>query len=282
MKIDKPTLAKLKKFANAFKTARERNANESDTVMYLVRFFDEVLGWDPLSGELTKEFGVKERYCDFAVLLEPKIEGCKPEFLIEAKAASIKNLNPKHIEQAENYASRTPINWVLLTNGIEWQFYHLEFAQDSGITDDLVFALNFVEELEKDPDLVWDTLSVLAKSNVQDGSLETYYEQKKLLSPKAIVNTLLGEAVLTKIRQELNRQAPARLDIKSVFHAVMQVLTAEAVAAAGDILPPLKKKRHHRHRVSDKTEQPEQPEQPASPMTCETAPQATAQEEIPT
>ena len=35
MAIDKATLVKLKKFAQVFKDARDRNANESDTVMYL-------------------------------------------------------------------------------------------------------------------------------------------------------------------------------------------------------------------------------------------------------
>ena len=33
MTIDKPIAAKLKKFAGVFKDAKEREANESDTVM---------------------------------------------------------------------------------------------------------------------------------------------------------------------------------------------------------------------------------------------------------
>jgi|SRR5690348_14082392 len=138
MSIDKPTLAKLRKFADVFKAARERNVDESNTVMYPIKFFEEVLGYDPLEGEITTEIPVKERYCDFAVVLGGKTDDGKPrpEFLVEAKAAHIKSLNEKHIEQAENYASRLPVNWVLLTNGIEWQLYHLTF--DNGIQSDLV------------------------------------------------------------------------------------------------------------------------------------------------
>jgi len=45
MPADKATLAKLRKFAEVFKAARDRNANESDTVMYLAtgrkRMFSE-------------------------------------------------------------------------------------------------------------------------------------------------------------------------------------------------------------------------------------------------
>ena len=44
MALDKSTSAQLKRFATAFKDARERGANESDTVMYLIKFFEE---WIP-------------------------------------------------------------------------------------------------------------------------------------------------------------------------------------------------------------------------------------------
>ena len=200
----------------------------------------------------------------------------KPEFLVEAKAAHVKTLGEKHIEQAENYASRAPVNWVLLTNGVEWQLYHLTF--DNGIQPDLVFKLDYLETLATDPDLVWDTLSVLAKSSVQENSLETYYEQQKLLSPKTIVATLVGEEVLMKVRQELNRKAPARLELKDVFHAVVQVLNSEAVAAAGNLNAPAKRRKRHRRRAGNGSEQPETQ---ISAPPGQPQPQTDAAEEMP-
>lgn len=242
MPIDKETLNKLKKYAEVFKNAREQDTSEANTVMYLIEFFKDVLDYDPLLGEISRELQIKERYCDFGIRL-----GDKVVFIVEAKSAGIKSLNAKHIEQAGNYASHGAINWVLLTNGVEWHLYHLTF--EAGIQHDLVFDLNFVDGLEKNPDFVWDTLSILAKSNVEGNSLQTYYEQKKLLSPKTVVNILLGEEVLMKVRQELNRKAPARLELTSVFHAVLQVLRTEAVAEAGDITPPAKKRRRKRRKI---------------------------------
>jgi hypothetical protein len=280
MNTDKSTLGKLKKFGDVFKAARERNENESNTVMILIKFFEELFGYDPLTGEITKEIPIKDRFCDFAIVLGGKTDEGKPkpEFLVEAKAAGVKNLNEKHIEQAYNYASRAPVNWIVLTNGLEWKLYHLAFDEKSGITPDLVFELNFLEDFETDPDFVWDKLSVLAKSNVLEKSLETYYEQQKLLSPKTIVGTLLGEEVLMKIRQELNRKAPARLALKDVFHAVTQVLDSEAVAAAGGLIPPLKKRRKKRRHNNNDSEQPETPTS-ASPSQLQ--PQAAEETEIP-
>jgi predicted type IV restriction endonuclease len=276
MSIDKPTLAKLKKFADAFKAARERNANESDTVMILIKFFEEVLGYDPLSGEITKEIPVKERYCDFAIVLDRKTEERKPEFLVEAKAAGVKSLIEKHIEQAYNYASRAPVHWVLLTNGLEWQLYHLAFDEKSGITPDRVFEVHYLEDLEANPDFVWDRLSVLAKTNVRANGLETYYELTQLLSPKTIVSTVLGEEVLRKIRQELDRQGRARLELRAVFDAVVRVLNSGAVAAAGDIMAPTKKRRRRR------TGESKRPEAEASAIPIQAQPQPAAEEETPT
>src|ERR1019366_7163383 len=150
MPMDKSILAKLKKFGDVLKAAHERKSNESDTVMYLVKFFEEVFSYDPLSGEITKEIQIKERYCDFAIILDSKTDDGKPkpEFLVEAKSASIKSLNAKHIEQASNYGANKGINWVVLTNGVEWHLYHLTFDKDKGIQPDLVFEINYLEKVE--------------------------------------------------------------------------------------------------------------------------------------
>jgi hypothetical protein len=81
-----------------------------------------------------------------------------------------------------------------------------------------------------------------------------------------------------KIRQELNRKAPARLALKDVFHAVTQVLDSEAVAAAGGLIPPLKKRRKkRRHNNNDS----EQPETPTSVSPSQLQPQAAEETEIP-
>lgn len=280
MPIDKATMAKLRKFAKVFAEASQRDANESDTVMYLVEFFKEVLDYDPLCGEIVKEVPINDRFCDLAIRPDDKSD--KIAFLVEAKPAGIKVLKDKHIEQAENYASHAGINWVVLTSGVMWQLYHLTFGNDIGIARELVIDLNFPDALEDKPAYVWDTLSVLSKRNVREGSLDTYYEQQKLLSPKNVVNLLLSEEVLMKLRQELNRKAPARLDLGAVFHAVVHVLNPEAVASAGEIDPPAKRRRHHKHRkdegvgedesredgaqIAEEKEAPEsQPQNPAAP-----------------
>lgn len=253
MDIDKITLGKLKKFAQVFKDARERGANESDTVMYLIKMFEDVLGYDSLSGEISKEVSIKDRYCDFCIKLDGEIE-----YLIEAKAASHKSLREKDIEQAENYASRSGINWVLLTNGLEWQLYHLVFAEGEGINHDVVLSFNLVEEIEDNPDKIWTQMRLLTKDGIENGELEAFLSQKKVLSPASLIKALFTEKVLTAVRRELNRASDFRLDIEDVFKAVKEVITKDAIMEAGDIGFKKRKKKKKRFTKGDIDKQEDQ------------------------
>jgi hypothetical protein len=208
--------------------------------MYLVKFFEEVFGYDSLKGEISKELSIKDRYCDIAL----KIDG-EVKLLVEAKAAGLKGLTEKHIEQAENYASRAGLTWVLLTNGIEWRLYHLTFNEGEGIAHDVAFEVSLLDE---NRDAAWERLSLLSRASMKKDEIEEYWSQQKILAPSSIVRVLLDETVLTVVRRELNRVAPARLEMKDVFSAVRDVLSKEALADAGDLGPPKKRKRRRKVR----------------------------------
>jgi hypothetical protein len=246
MGLDKQTTNQLVRFATAFREARERGANESDTVMYLVKFFEEVLGYDSLKGEISKELAIKDRYCDLAL----KVDGAV-RVLVEVKAANQKSLNAKHIEQAENYASRAAIPWVVLTNGIEWHLYHLTFSQTEGIAHDLAFSANLLDDVEKSAELLWQKLEVLTRQGVKKGSLEDFWSQKKILSPASVVRVLFHEDVLRLVRRALRRDADAMLDIDDVFRAVRDVISKEALADAGDLGIVKRRKRRKKVQKTD-------------------------------
>jgi hypothetical protein len=245
MAIDKTTITNLQRFATAFREARERGANESDTVMFLVKFIEEVLGYDSLKGEISKELSIKDRYCDVALKV-----GGMVRVLVECKAASIRALVEKHIEQAENYASRAGIRWVVLTNGIGWKLFHLSFGESEGIAHESAFEVNLLEDLETGADSLWGKLSLLSRESVEADGLEQFWSQKKALSPAAVVRVLFSQDVLTVIRRELNRNAPARLDIEDVFTAIREVLSKEALLEAGDIGITKRRKRRRRRKVT--------------------------------
>lgn len=240
MGLDKATMVQLSRFATAFREARDRGANESDTVMYLVKFFEDVLGYDSLKGEISKEVAIKDRYCDIGLKVDGAIR-----LLVEAKAASLKSLADKHIEQAENYASRSAMPWVLLTNGVEWRLYHLSFGD--GIEHAVAFEFNFLEELERDPEAMWAKFELLTRASMKKDLLEDFWQQKKVLSAASVVRVLFHEDVLRVVRRLLRKDAEAMLDIEDVFTAVRDVISKEALADAGDL--GITKRRKRRRKV---------------------------------
>lgn len=237
MSADKATVKKLTLYASIFKEAREKGVNESDTVMYLVHMFEDVLGYNSLHGEISKEISIKNKYCDFCTKIDGEIE-----YIVEAKSAAHKALKESDIEQAENYASHANLTWVLLTNGIDWQLFHLDFGE--GITHDLVFNFNLIDEIENNNfDKVWSLLRLISKEGILNDELETYFSQKKALSPSSLIKVLVSEPVLTVIRRELNRVSEFRLDIEDVFTSIRDVLSKDALMVAGDLCYKKKKKR---------------------------------------
>jgi len=230
MAVPRATLSLLRRFAEAFQEARSHGSNESNTVMYLVKFFEEALGYDSLKGQISKELAIRDRFCDIALKPDGTVR-----ILVEAKAASVVTLRDKHIEQAENYASRAGIPWALLTNGVEWRLYHLTFAEADGIAHELAFTVNLMEDLTGDPEGVWSKLSLLRPDAVTRGNLDEFWAQKKALRPAAVVRAVFDPSVLRRLRRELNREAPARLDLQDVFNALRDVLSKEALLEAGDL-----------------------------------------------
>ena len=189
---------------------------------------------------ISREQQIQGRYCDIAL----KVEG-EVVMLIEAKQAGMK-LGEKEIEQAENYASRSGIEWVALTNGSEWQLYHVTFADGEGITHELAFNLDLVNSVEgeqADIKKAWDVFGLLSKRAIEDGELDEFWAAKTALNPAAVVRALFSEGSISALRRELRRTAGFMLTVEDVFDAVRDVLSREALLAAGDIRIPRKKKR---------------------------------------
>jgi predicted type IV restriction endonuclease len=167
-----------------------------------------------------------------------KING-EVRFLIEVKSMALA-LSDRHIEQAENYASRSGIQWVILTNGLSWRLYHLTF-ESSGIEHDLAFecALGPTIDLEE----TWECLSLLSKDSVTKGRLEDYWDHKKALSSTSLLRALFTEDVLNSLRRELKRKATVRVDMEDIATALRRLLNPEVLTEDIRIRKGKKKRR---------------------------------------
>jgi hypothetical protein len=140
MKITKKTEERIKnnlaKFQKVLAIAKDRDLNESDTVSIITDMLSEVFGYEKYI-EITSELAIRGTYCDVAIKLNDKIE-----YLIECKAVGI-DLKDNHLRQAIGYGANKGIQWIILTNGIEWQVHKLKFEQP--IQCELVAKFNMNE-----------------------------------------------------------------------------------------------------------------------------------------
>jgi hypothetical protein len=110
--------AGIKKYSKALLDLRDRDANEADTRLFITDFLCDALGYDKYC-ELSTEYRVKGEYVDYGIRLDNDMTA-----FIEVKRLNTK-LGPKHLRQVQSYAVNEGVEWIFLTNGAQWQVYHL-------------------------------------------------------------------------------------------------------------------------------------------------------------
>lgn len=207
----------LKKFVPVFLDAQKENLNEADTVTRLIKFFEDVLGYDALS-EVSREAQLKNKFVDVTL----RIDGVT-KLLVEAKRAG-ETLRDRHIEQAQSYASRNNFKWVILTNGVAWNLYHLTF--DEGIEYQKAFSIDLSDSSQIDR--CAEMLSVLHRNSVRKGELEEFWERATCLSPASIGRALFTDVVLGVIRREIRRREGTLIDVEELGASLHEMLSIES------------------------------------------------------
>jgi predicted type IV restriction endonuclease len=203
--------------------AQDQNLNEADTVLRITKLFEDVLGYDTLS-EISRETQLKGKYVDMAIKINKVIK-----LLVEAKAAGV-TLRDRHIEQAEAYAARNNYRFVLLTNGVVWNLYHLTFEE--GIDRSRVFSV----DVSKDTlDRVIECLSVLSRNSIRKGGHIKYWERQSALSAGSIGKCLFHEDVLARLRREIRRECDILIDEEDLAVALRKMLSQESREQIGPL-----------------------------------------------
>jgi len=214
----------LKKYTPFFIQAQKDNLNEADTVQRLIKVFEEVFGYD-LMTDISREAHMKNKFVDIAL----KVDGVV-RLLVEVKAAG-ETLRDRHIEQAQNYASNNNYKWVLLTNSVVWNLYHLTFEE--GIESELVFSVDLLEDNAFNANA--DKLGIIHKQAIKKGELEDYWERSTALGPKQLAKALFNESTLGLIRREIRKQSGVLIDIEDLADSIYSMLTQDNKVQIGPL-----------------------------------------------
>ena len=187
-----------RKFQRILKAARDRDVNESDTVAIIVDMLADVFGFDKYE-DITSEYSIRGTYCDLAVKDEGRVK-----YLIEVKAIGL-DLKDTHLRQAVGYGAQHGIQWVVLTNGVDWEIYRIKIERSLG--HELLTSFNYLDlssRKREDQELLF----LLCKEGLSKAAIEGYHEHVRSVNKFVISAILQSQASLDLLRRELRRMAP--------------------------------------------------------------------------
>ena len=205
--------AGLKRYQPVLDAAKARDVNESDTSMIVSDMLADVFGYDKYN-EITRELCVRGTYCDLAVRIDEKLQ-----FLIEVKAVGVE-LKDQHVKQAVDYAANKGIEWVALTNGVNWKVFRVSFGKP--IDKELVVDLNLPVLSGKNEDDV-AKLFLLSRESIVKSALEEYHDQRQATNKFVLAAAILSDPVLEVVRRQLRRMSPdLRVEVDDLRIAISQ------------------------------------------------------------
>ncbi len=211
--------AGLKKYTKHIADMNARDANEGDTRLLVTDFLCDVLGYDKYS-DLTTEYRVKGEFADFGIRIDNEMVA-----FIEVKRAKTK-LGAKQLRQVQSYAANEGVEWMILTNGAEWQVYHL--SDTVPLVNELLFTVDLLgpdSPAGKTKDLFY-----LTREAMKRNQMDELWKAKRATCPKALGQLLRSPAVVESMRKELRRTTGYRVEADEIVRLLEEtVLRAECL-----------------------------------------------------
>lgn len=132
---------------------------------------------------------------------------------IEVKRVATK-LGPKHLRQVEVYAINEGVEWGILTNGNDWQVYHLAPAAakpagsaPNGPLIDIDLTLDVSLLGDETPAQKVNKLFYLSREAMKRRQMDELWRARRATSPRALAAILTSEPVVEAIRKEIKRRS---------------------------------------------------------------------------
>ncbi len=193
--------ATVKKFQKPLTDLVARDANEGDTRLLVTDILCEALGYDKYE-DLTTEYQVKTDFADYGVRIDKQLVA----FIEVKRCAQV--LNQKHLHQVQSYAVNEGVEWMVLTNGRNWQLWHmtpgLPVLMDMVLDIDLLSGETLAQKA--------DGMFYMSREAFKRKAVDDLWRQRAATSAKAVARILMSEKVIEEVRKELRRQTGFNAD----------------------------------------------------------------------
>lgn len=261
------TRTAIKEARKLIEEVQKIDGNEAETRRRVERLFESIMGYDAFR-HLSREHAVHgigdTEHMDFAIKLTPD----QVSIVVELKRVNI-DLSQKHLKQASRYAIDLGCEWVLLTNGRQWELYHVEFAQPP--ETQLIKAWNLLQD--EIADLV-ESFDLISFRNVKRGVLAGLLEKQSALTPQCLLAQVLSEGSIRLLKNAIRKEAGVSLHPEDIVAAIRTLLNDQAGSLMDQMKISLPARKCWRRR--EKTE--ENAQSTDGQVFSESAPDGTSSE----
>lgn len=186
----------------------EKKENESDTRLLITKMLQRVLSYN--LEDIKTEQKISGRRADYVLSINDE-----DVMVIEAKKIGMA-LREGQIFQATSYGAHSGIKWALLTNAVVWDLYHVSTGDK--IETDLVFSIDLRDGLDDEEAHFFYLISKPGMS--RKGLLDSLWKKISALCYDNIVNAILTDGVISKIRTTLTKETGCKLTNDELRNAI--------------------------------------------------------------
>lgn len=206
-------IASLKTYKKKFLDLKLAELDESGTRLMINHFLADVLGFQPIE-EIKTEYMIKGTYADYVVQI-----GGTRHFLVEVKALSF-DLSEKHLRQTINYGANEGIEWALLTNGRNFDFYKIIF--DKPIDSRKLFSINLSDTTTLKA--AAEQLQYLHREAVVKKSLKLLWNKCEALYPENVAGIIYSKEVVNVVRRLIKGKYGEKFSADDVLESLQRIV----------------------------------------------------------
>jgi len=209
----KKLLTNLKNYRSTYLSKKNWELDESATRIMINYFLTQVLGFTELE-EIKTEYAIRGMYADYVIQ-----SNRKKHFIVEVKSIAL-NLSEKHIRQALGYGANEGIDWILLTNGKQFQLYRIIFGKPVKYSLLFDFDLSDLKEMRKSVDFFVH----ITKKFVEKGELEKFWNRCQALEAKKLIKILCSDEVIRLFRRVLRKETKFTFSNQELLDSVQKIV----------------------------------------------------------
>ena len=127
------------------------------------------------------------------------------------------------MQQAINYGVGHGIEWVVLTNSLDWRLFRIKFGQTYEVEEVSSFNLCNIN-LKSEDDL--NKLFLLCKEGISSDAMDIYHQHTQLVNKFVIAQITTSDPIVSLVRRELKKLFP---EIKVEAEQILDILTNEVL-----------------------------------------------------